>query len=507
MVRPAIPGPGFSGIAAAVRRRAAPTVPTPIDRYLIGMTLGAGHTITQRLAGAALVALILFSAYNANTRSINSVDTAAIQHTALALAATGRANLAAYDALVTSGLDMGSIRVSDGEARSSYPLLPALIAAPVYRMAVVAGAIDPERPSAARVEAIGGAVAATVVALAGAILYLTLAAWRPSSPAMVIALVAGLATPLWSSASQAMWSHGPAALLLAMGLGLVLAVPAGHRSRGTALLVAGVALALAVFCRQLLFVFPLGAAMAVWQTREPRRHVALLGAGLAAGSAAMMTANTVWLGTPLGGFVDLYAAGVSMKTHGVAGAWAGRWAEGLAGIAVSPSRGLLWFMPVAFVALVGARAAWRDAPSRYALLLPLVLFVALWAKYAVWWGGHSFGPRLATDIVVPLALLAAGGLVAWTSLPRLTQAVAVVAVAWSVTVQVVGAFHYPAGNWNGAPIDVDRAHERLWNWSDSQLIRTMQSGTYRQYRARQQLDQPIAEPEMMVEIDTDEVTP
>lgn len=472
--------------------------------------MAPGNTTAQRLAGAALVALILFSAYNANTRSINSVDTSAIQHTALALAVTGRANLAAYDGLVASGLDMGSIRIADGEARSSYPLLPALMAAPAYRMAAAVGAIDPERPVAARVEAIGGGVAASIVALAGAILYLTVSVWRPSSPAMAIALVAGLATPLWSSASQAMWSHGPAALLLATGLGLVLAVPAGHRFRGATLFAAGIALALAVFCRQLLFVFPLGVLVAVWQTRGPFAHLALLGSGMAVGATAMMTANMVWLGTPLGGFVDLYAAGVSMKTHGVAGAWAGRWAEGLAGIIVSPSRGLLWFMPVAFVALAGARTAWRDPLFRYAVVLPLVLFVVLWAKYAVWWGGHSFGPRLATDIVVPLALVAAAGVAGWASLSRPTRTVAVVAVAWSVTVQVVGAFHYPAGNWNGTPIDVDRSHERLWNWSDSQLIRTIQSGTYRQYRARQQqLDHPIAHPEieMMVEIDTDDVTP
>lgn len=472
------------------------------------MALGPGSMTTQRLAGSALVALILFSVYNANTRSINSVDTAAIQHTALALAATGRANLAAYDDLVTSGVDMGSVRVTGSEAHSSYPLLPALMAAPAYRVAVATGAIDPERPVAARVEAIGGSVAAAVVALAGAVLYLALAAWRPASPAMIVALAAGLATPLWSSASQAMWSHGPAALLLTIGLGLVLAVPAGHRRRGAALLAAGIALALAVFCRQLLFVFPLGVAIAVWQAREPRAHVALLGAGLAAGSAAIMTANIVWLGTPLGGFVDLYAAGVSMKTHGVAGAWAGQWVEGLTGIVLSPSRGLLWFMPVAFVALVGVRAAWRDPLSRYAVVLPLLVFVALWAKYAVWWGGHSFGPRLATDIAVPLALVAAAGLTGWASLSRLTQTAAVVAVAWSITVQAVGAFCYPAGNWNGAPIDVDRAHDRLWNWTDSQLIRTMQNGSYRQYRARQQqLEQPLTEPEIMVEIDSDDVTP
>lgn len=465
------------------------------------------NTTGQRLGGSALVAFILFAAYLANTRAINSIDSSAIQYTALALAATGRADVAAYDGIVASGLDMGYIRIVQGHALSSYPLLPALVAAPAYRLALVTGFIDPARPNTADVEAIGGTVAAIVTALAGSVLYLSLASWRPNAPAMAIALVTGLATPLWSSASQALWSHGPAALLVACGLGLVLPVPIDHRHRWLAVTGSGIALALAMFCRQLLVVFPIGVAIAVWQSREPRRHLAMLGLGLLAGAAAMMTANTIWLGTPLGGFISLYTVGVSMRTHGVASAWAGQWMEGLAGIMVSPSRGLLWFMPVSLVALAAAKTAWRDRMARYALLLPLALFIVLWSKYAVWWGGHSFGPRLATDIAIPLAFVAATGLTGWTWLSASKKAATLAVVAWSIWVQAVGAFYYPSGNWNGMPTDVDRAHERLWNWSDSQLIRTIHGGSYRQYRARQQRNPPIAEPDVIVDLDGQRRTP
>jgi hypothetical protein len=103
----------------------------------------------------------------------------------------------------------------------------------------------------------------------------------------------------------------------------------------------------------------------------------------------------------------------------------------------------------------------------------------------VWWGGHSFGPRIAADLAVPFALLAAVLLVHWPSSTTRswTKGAATAALAWSVLVQALGAFSYPAGDWNGLPLNVDLTHDRLWDWRDSQLSRTLSSGTYRQYQA------------------------
>ena len=110
----------------------------------------------------------------------------------------------------------------------------------------------------------------------------------------------------------------------------------------------------------------------------------------------------------------------------------------------------------------------------------------------MWWGGHSFGPRFAADIAVPLAILGAGAPAVLGRLPSFARAGAAVAaglvVAWSIGVQGVGAFYYPAGDWNGGPRDVDHAHDRLWDWRDPQIVRTVTSGTYRAYRARQQAE-------------------
>jgi hypothetical protein len=104
-----------------------------------------------------------------------------------------------------------------------------------------------------------------------------------------------------------------------------------------------------------------------------------------------------------------------------------------------------------------------------------------WASYSVWWGGHSYGPRYAADLVVPLALIAAPAIGAARALAsrRALRAIVAILLAWSVAVQAIGAFGYPGGNWNGTPADVDRAHYRLWDWRDTQILRTLGAVPYR----------------------------
>jgi hypothetical protein len=95
----------------------------------------------------------------------------------------------------------------------------------------------------------------------------------------------------------------------------------------------------------------------------------------------------------------------------------------------------------------------------------------LYSLYAVWWGGHTFGPRYALDVLPPLIPLAAAGMPVLAARPIL-RAAAFVALLWSVGVAGLGAFVYPADEWNSNPVDVDTNHERLWDWKDSQILRS-----------------------------------
>jgi hypothetical protein len=139
-------------------------------------------------------------------------------------------------------------------------------------------------------------------------------------------------------------------------------------------------------------------------------------------------------------------------------------------------------MPIALVAVAGAREILkRRALEVWSLLVPTAFFVAGWSMYSVWWGGHSYGPRYAADLALPLALLSVAALTSVQAISRTARASAIAVLSWSLFVQAVGAFSYPGGEWNGTPADVDRAHARLWDWRDSQIPRTVQAGIYRPF--------------------------
>jgi len=191
---------------------------------------------------------------------------------------------------------------------------------------------------------------------------------------------------------------------------------------------------------------------------------------------AVLGYNLWAFGSVQGGYAEMNRT--HAQWHGVETAWSPDLLGGLGGLLVSPSRGLLVYSPVLVFALAGLLGALRrDALLRH-LAGGVGASMGLLGAYTVWWGGHSFGPRLLTDLLPALVL----GLVpAWPRTWRsgLLRGGFVAAFALSVGVQAVGAFFYPSPReveWNTSPVDVDGAHGRLWDWRDPQLLRLLRNG-------------------------------
>src|SRR4029078_10891984 len=90
------------------------------------------------------------------------------------------------------------------------------------------------------------------------------------------------------------------------------------------------------------------------------------GAIVATAAILVLVVNDLWFGSWMGGVMHTEAA--SAMTHGVSGTFPGRLFEGLAGLLVSPSRGLLIFSPLAAAFGIGAlkkSAAYRDFDLRW----------------------------------------------------------------------------------------------------------------------------------------------
>lgn len=86
---------------------------------------------------------------------------------------------------------------------------------------------------------------------------------------------------------------------------------------------------------------------------------------------------------------------------------------GFTGLLLSPGKGIFWYMPVLWLALLGG-GAWRG-PRRADLLLALGSLLATVTLYALWFdwaGGRAWGPRMIIHTAPAAAALALPGLAA-----------------------------------------------------------------------------------------------
>jgi hypothetical protein len=153
--------------------------------------------------------------------------------------------------------------------------------------------------------------------------------------------------------------------------------------------------------------------------------------------------------------------------------------EALAGNLISPSRGLLIYVPVLFlVAFLLLRYRKVIVKRRLAFCGAIVAAVHLFtiSGFEHWWAGHSYGPRYWTSLVPWFVLLAVFALralqtdsvrgAAWK-----TETASVVLLALlGVLIHARGALAEETRLWNARPYDIDLRAGRLWNWTYPQFL-------------------------------------
>jgi hypothetical protein len=286
-------------------------------------------------------------------------------------------------------------------------------------------------------------MASLLVAGSAVFIFHTVLLYTTLRRALLVAIAYGLGTCVWSISSQALWQHGPNEFFLAMGTFFLTRI-----GRGKAMAAAcGLAYAAAVVCRptSAVVVVAVGVYLLV-ADRKALLLYTLAGLPVAAGLGWY---NGYYHGSPVSfgrGPLDQKVARVKTGSDDL---WQTPLWEGAAGLLLSPSRGLLTHSPFVGVAFAGLVAVWRH--PRYGALRPLaVALVALLLiafKWFDWWGGYCFGYRPIVDTMPLFAVLfvpVIDGIVA----RKVALATFLVLLAWSVLVQVVGAFAYDPLVWN-----------------------------------------------------------
>jgi hypothetical protein len=429
---------------------------------------GVGERRKDLFAAVGLF-LSLLVIYNANGREIGSYDTQPSKFAARELLLYGTLDLDRVVAATPQyATRWGFMLAADGHYRSVYSPVPPIMAAAVTWPLWTTGIIDVRAPLAPA--AIAVITASTLVALAVTMAFFTARQQLGRVRALLLALGLGLGTGWWSTASQTLWQTESAVFGLALAV-LAFTLPR-ERIGATAAIAIGAGLGLAGATRPQLAPI-VGILLAGTWIRSRPRNAALCTAIVAASVAALCATNLRWFAHPLGALPLLQE--VNSRVHAT-GASFGLDPEGFVGLLVSPNRGLLVYSPVVLVALMGIRrclVGWRS-PHPWCMA-GLAAQYLLYGTYAVWWGGHTYGPRYLLD-VLPLAVPLAAVAMARPEVGPIAQTAAAAALAWSMVVAATGAFCYPNERWNVDPADVDRHHSRLWDVSDNQIRRCWTRG-------------------------------
>ena len=112
--------------------------------------------------------------------------------------------------------------------------------------------------------------------------------------------------------------------------------------------------------------------------------------------------------------------------------------EGVYGLTLSPGKGIFWYNPILFVALIAWPALFRRHRAEALLVAAIVLGnLAFYAPWYLWWAGHAWGPRFLVTILPFAALSLAPALEAALRRRALALALGALAII-SVAVQLLG---------------------------------------------------------------------
>ncbi len=388
----------------------------PLVYQLAGVAALSGAAWLWRRAGRralpACLAAVVFALYLTNDQRLMSGDT--MPSTLIPYAVVRHGTLA-LDGLVPDGPIPYWVQQRRGHLWSRYPVATGLLALPVYLPAAIGPGVAGALPHAEKL-----AAAAMAAASAGFVLATFLRLAMPIGVAVIAALAYAFGSSVFSTAAQALWQHTSGVLAISAAIWCTV------RSRSDARLEpwAGLCAGLSVAARATNVLA--AAALIAWHA--PRGARPLLRALAGAAGPLLLLA-----------LYDAFVFGAPWRT-GYAVQWSDfglQGGAGLLGVLLSPTRGLLPYVPWAPLAILGlALGARRDRLAGLALAA-VAAILAVHALWIDWAGGWCFGPRLVCDATPLLAL----GLQPLLSVPHRR---------WSLPALVAAGLFAASLSWLGA---------------------------------------------------------
>lgn len=346
-----------------------------------------------------------------------------------------------------------AIEVFDGRFYSTFPIGASLLAVPVV------GVVDALGLNL-RDGKIEKAVASLAIALTTMLLFLIARRSLDVREALLVALVFAFCTAAWSTASRALWQHGPSMLMLTLALWLI--VVAQERPWVVQFVSLPLAFSYVVRPTNVVSIVFLSALVLLRHRQFFLRYM-LWGLAVLVPFAAYSAAVYHW---PVPPYYSVRRVGHVSTFF-----------EALAGNLVSPARGVFVHSPVLLLCVYGA---WRRLRERTEWLdwTLVAIVIAHWvviSSFPHWWGGHSFGYRFFSDMLPYMMYFLVPVIARIPALPLKRRRVFLWVLggltAVSLFINYRGANDFDVYLWNRQPVDVDLHPARLWDWNDPQFLR------------------------------------
>lgn len=435
---------------------------------------------------AALLAFLSFLIYMANGRYIGSGDCVPASIIPISMARGDGPWLDRYRAYIQDENHRlpGYCEESRGHVVSRYPIGPGLVLAPfmvpqVWYWDAVKPGWDFEKASFQfNSRRMAKTSASLVVSLAVSLVYLWLRRFSSVGASLLASIAAAFGSGLWTTASQAGWQHGPAVFCLMISV-VCLQFYGANR---WAMFIAGMATGMIVVCR--LVNLPISIALWLFVMRKGRNELIWFSSAAATTAACWMAWNIWFFDHPNGGYSEIEK--MHGWAHGVKGSWSTPLFEGLAGTLASPSHGLLIYSPWVLIALPGMvfLVSLRERNKEQLQLLfwlsmSVPVTLVIYSKYSCWWAGHCFGARFwidSTPIFSGLLALMIDQMQSKKNrMKTVINLILLIFIAFSAAIHFIGALTYPT-TWHSVPTNVDRDHQRLWDWGDNEVTRGLKEG-------------------------------
>jgi hypothetical protein len=349
---------------------------------------------------------------------------------------------------------------------SAFPIITGALAVPIYLVPLKAG-VPVTWDNLAILSHVASAV---IVALSGAFLYLLLRDGfnLDRKKSQLLAFTYLFATINYALISQALWQHGTVQLLTILSLIFLFTfINTNDKNSAPAymnLFASGFFVSFAFLSRPTAALFIPLLLILIYQGtyKKPTTFVK----GLVAYFAGFVPALLFFIWYNEMYYLSIFNQGYA--DH-VMTSWLSSLPEGFLGLWVSPSKGILVYSPVLLFSFVGAYIALKDAFKnktwdmnlKYLIFAVIVIVHTLvLGKWKHWYGGWSFGYRMASDILPFLILL----LVPYVAneLYKKTRVFYLILFWLSILIQVSGVIFFD-GVWHAA---YDRGfQDTRWLWS------------------------------------------